>query len=102
MKRFQPIATAQRRKFAVEAVETRILPSGVSIFPVSKASFTDADGDKVTVRMTGKDKFVLGLQGGATNGADIDTITIVTGKLGVFDPGAVLTVKVKAGKFGGG
>src|SRR5262245_48933548 len=96
--------TTQRRPFAIEALETRVLPSGVSPIPipVSKASFIDADGDKVSIKMKGGDKFVIQLQGGDTNNADVDTITIVTGKLGVFDPFAVLTVKVKPGKFSGG
>src|SRR5437016_1837302 len=102
MKRFQSNATARRRKFAVEALETRVLPSGVSPLPVHKASFVDADGDKVTIRISGHDRFSVELQGGAANGADVDTITIVAGTIGLFDPSSVLTVKVKPGKFGSG
>src|ERR1051326_8754440 len=104
MKRLDPKPAAKGRRFAIEALETRVLPSGVNPLPipVSKASFVDADGDKVTVKMKGGDKFVIQLQGGATDNADIESITIVQGKLGVYDPTASLTVKVKPGKFSDG
>src|ERR1043166_1656684 len=92
---------ARRRSFAVESLESRVLPSGVSPFPVKKASFLDGDGDKVKVKMK-SDLFVISLLGGAENNADIDTITILPGKLGIFDPKADLTIKVKHGKTGDG
>src|ERR1051325_3628190 len=83
LKRLQRNRTVPRRPFGIESLESRVLPSGVNPFglPVKKASFLDSDGDKVKIKMKG-DLFTISLFGGATNNADVDTITIVPGKLG--------------------
>jgi hypothetical protein len=101
LKRLQSARPTTRGSFAVEPLEERVLPSGITLLPTKKVSFLDADGDKVTIKAKG-DLFQISLLGGATDNADVDTITILPGKTGVYDPNASLTVQVKAGKFSGG
>lgn len=61
-----------------EALESRLLLSGIGTGTnLKRATFVDADGDQVTVSVTGKGAtFNISLDGGATNNADVDTITI--------------------------
>lgn len=96
--RLQAHRRARSRAFSLEPLETRVLPSGVGPFPISKAKFLDADGDKVKMKLKGGDQMVVELVGGATNNADVATITLVPGKLGVFTENSQLTISVKPAK----
>jgi len=72
-----PVAAAPE----FEALEGRILLSGITAGKVYKSvKFTDADGDEVIVKLTGKlakgAGFTIDLLGGAENDSDIDNIKL--------------------------
>lgn len=61
----------------IENLESRILLSGIGTGTKrSNVTFTDADGDTVRVSISGRGFFDIALDGGLTNNADIDSITI--------------------------
>jgi len=82
----------------LEPLEQRIVFSGLTGTNLKKFSFSDSDGDKVDVTLTGgKDAtFDITLDGGESNNADVDNISI-----NGLDPSAVLTVKVTPVKYAG-
>ena len=93
----------------IEALESRILLSGIGTGTnLRKASFIDADGDKVTVTATGTGAtFNITLDGGATNNADINTITMNTANSNLVVTTvpvrlAPAVVGVTAGQYSGG
>ncbi|MGD0651295.1 MAG: hypothetical protein ABSA97_09180 [Verrucomicrobiia bacterium] len=89
-----------QRILEIEALETRLLLSGIGTgLHKKKVTFTDANGDKVVVALTGSRTaaFNIMLDGGASNNADIQQIGLLGG-----DPKAVLSITVKPHQFSRG
>jgi hypothetical protein len=101
--RFATVATKKATKARknkatseMEALEPRILLSGISGSAKKNVSFFDADGDKVSVTMQGSGSFTVDL-GGARNNADIANITINADRNG--NAGSLGVVVTPVGSF---
>ena len=71
--------TTSRTTLQIESLEDRSLLNGGSIIPLVSGEtlrFLDADGSKVTVRLSGPGSGTLTLTNGATTGGDIERLTL--------------------------